>query len=75
MLSEQQINTEQLSLQCNEAVAQTRQLEQIVEEACRHVPELEIATELPVGMQIHKLASGFCKAMEEATRIQLDLNL
>jgi len=47
----------------------------MVEEACHHVPELEIATDLPVGVKIHKLASGFCEAKEEAMRIQLDLNL
>ena len=75
MLSEQRINIEQLSLQRNEAVAQNQQLEQIVEEACHRVLELENATDLPIGMWIHKLASGFHEAKEEATRIQLDLNL
>jgi len=50
-------------------------LEQIIKEACRRIPELEIAVDLPVGIQIHKLASGFHEEKEEETRIQLDLNL
>jgi hypothetical protein len=64
-----------LSLQRDEAVAQNQQLEQIVGEACCRAPELEIAADLPVGIRIHKLASGFREAKEEATRIQLALNL
>lgn len=56
-------------------MAQNQQLEKNIEEACHYVPELEIVTDLPVGMWIHKLASGFREAKEEATRIQLDLNL
>jgi len=47
----------------------------MVEEACRHIPELEIMIELLVGLRIDKLASGFHKEKEEATRVQLDLNL
>jgi len=47
----------------------------MVEEACHCVLELEIVTDLPVGLRIHRLASGFREAKEEATRIQLDLNL
>ena len=50
-------------------------MEQIVEEACHRVPELEIVTYLPVGVWIQKLASGFREAKEEEMRIQLDLNL
>ena len=46
-----------------------------MEEACRYAPELEIVTYLPIRVQIHKLASGFREAKEEAMRIQLDLNL
>jgi len=75
MLSKQKINIEKHSLQHNEALVQNQQLEQIVEEACRHAPQLEIATDLLVGVWIHRLASGFHEAKEEATRIQLDLNL
>ena len=56
-------------------VAQNQQLDQIVGEACCRTPELEIATDLPIRMRIHKLATGFHKVKEEATRIQLDLNL
>lgn len=50
-------------------------MEQIVEEACFPALELEIATDLQFGVQIHRLASGFREAKEEAKRIQLDLNL
>jgi len=64
-----------LSLQRDEVVAKNRQLEQTVEEACCHAPELEIAADLPLGIQIHKLDSGFYEAKEEAARIQLDLSL
>ncbi len=69
MLSEHRINIEQLSLQHDEAVAQTQQLEQIIEEACHRVPKLEIVADLLVGIRIHKLVSGFHEAKEEATRI------
>ena len=75
MLSEQRINIEQLSLHHDELLAQKQWLEQMVEEACCHVPELEIMTDLPIGVGIQKLASGFREAKEEATRIQLELNL
>lgn len=47
----------------------------MVEEAFRHILELEIMTDLLVGVWIHKLASGFREAKEEATRVQMDLNL
>ena len=57
ILSEQQINIEQLSLQCDGAVARNQQLQKMVEEACHRVTELEIVTDLPVGMWIHKLSS------------------
>ena len=75
MLSEQRINIEQLSLQHDEVLVQKQQLEKMVEEACRHVPKLEIVTDLPVRVRIHKLSSAFHEAKEEATRVQLDLNL
>lgn len=75
MLNEQWINIKKLSLQCDEALVQNQHQEKIVEEACHRTPELEIATNLLVGVRIHKLASGFHEAKEEATRIQLDLNL
>ena len=75
MLSKQRINIEQLSLQCDEVLVQNQQLEQIVEEAFRRAPELEIAIDLLVGVRIHTLASGFHEAKEEVMRIQLELNL
>lgn len=75
VLSEQRINIKQLSLQQDKAVVQSQQLEQLVGEACSHAPELEIVAELPVGIRIHKLASGFREAKEEAVRIQLVLNM
>lgn len=50
-------------------------MEKIVEEAFRHIPKLEISIDLPIGIQIQKLASGFCEAKDDAMRIQLDLNL
>lgn len=44
-------------------------------EACNRAPDLEIAEDLPVGIRIHKLASGFHEAKDEATKIQVALNL
>lgn len=41
----------------------------MVEEACHRAPDLEIMTNLPVGVRIRKLASGFHEEKEEATRI------
>lgn len=50
-------------------------MEQLVGEACSRDLALEIAADLPVGIRIHNLAIGFREAMEEATKIQLELNL
>lgn len=74
VLSEKQINVEQLSLQHDEAVAQNWQLEQIMVEACCRAPELKIAVDLRVDTRIHKFSNGFHEA-KYATRIQLALNL
>jgi len=74
-LSEQKINKEQLSQQHDELVAQTQGLEQVVDKACQNVLELVVPADLPIAEQIHKLASGFHGAKEEATRVQLELNL
>ena len=74
VLSKQRINIEQLTLQWDEAVAQSQQVEQVVREACSHAPKLEIATDSPVGIRIHKLASGFREAKEETVKIQLELS-
>jgi len=49
-------------------------VEQVVREACSHAPKLEIATDSPVGIRIHKLASGFREAKEETVKIQLELS-
>ena len=56
-------------------MAQNQHLEQIIEEVCCRILELEIAIDLAVGMWIHQLASGFCEAKEEATRIPLELKM
>ena len=66
---------EQLNRQCDEIVVQTQGLAQAVDDAYRTVPELVVPTDLLVGERIHRLAGGFHEAKEEATRIQLDLNL
>jgi len=66
---------EQLSQYHDELVAQTQGLEKAVENACRNILELVIPTDLPVAERIHRLATRFCEAKEEATRVQLDLNL
>ena len=50
MLRKQRINIDHLSLQRDEVLAQNQQLEKMVEEACCHVPELEIAIDLPFGV-------------------------
>ena len=75
VLNEQRINIEQLSLQWDEAVAQSQQLEHLVGEACLRVPELEIVADLPIDIQIHKLAIGFRVAKEEAVKIKLELSM
>ena len=48
VLSEQKINIEQLSLQHNELVSQNQQLEQLVDDTCRHVPDLAIPIDIPI---------------------------
>ena len=50
MLNKQRINIEQLSLQREEVLVQKQQLEKMLEEACHRVPELEIMTNLLVGV-------------------------
>lgn len=66
---------EQLSLQHDELVSQNQRLVQKVDDACRRVLEMAIAVDLPVEVWIHSLASGAHDANEEATNVQLELNL
>lgn len=48
---------------------------QTVDDACRRVPKLAIATDLLVEVQIHSLAIEVHDVREETTRVQLKLNL
>lgn len=41
-----------------EAISQSKKIIQVVEDACRMVPELVILEEEPVEVRIHKLAIG-----------------
>lgn len=75
VMSEQKINMEQLSLQCDELVAQTRGLEQAVEEACSSIPELVVLVELPTTERIHRLAARVREARDDTMKVQLELNL
>ena len=45
VLSEQRINMEQLSVQCDEVVSQNRQMVQVIKEARQMVPKLAILVE------------------------------
>jgi len=47
----------------------------VVDDAYRTIPKSAVPIDLLEGKKIHRLASGFREAKEEATRIQLDLNL
>jgi len=69
VLNEKKFNIEQLSLQCDELVSQNQQIMQTVDETCQPVLELSIATNLPIEMWIHCLASGVCSVREETTRV------
>ena len=69
VLSKQHINIEQLSLQCNEAVEQNKQIMQVVEEACQMVPELAIPEDAEADEQVYKLATGVCDACTELAKV------
>ena len=56
-LDEKKIIMEQLSLQHDKLVSQNQQLVQVVDNACRSVPELAILADLPVEVRIHRLAT------------------
>lgn len=65
VISEQWINNKQMALQRKFSIAtktevtnQRKCILQVVEEACRMVPELAISEEKPVEVRIHKLATG-----------------
>ena len=60
---------EQLSLQCDELVSQNQQLVQVVDDTYRCVSELAILVDLPVEVQIHRLATRIPKAREEMTKV------
>ena len=66
-MSEQHIDIEQLALQRNEVVEQNKKIMQVVEEACRMVPELDIQAKEPVEARVCKLATGVCDAQAEMT--------
>lgn len=56
-------------------MAQNRKIVQVVEEACKMVPELTIQAEEPVEAGVRKLATGVCDARVEMARVQLEMNL
>lgn len=69
VLSEKNINLEQLSLQRDSLVAQNQGLEQVMEEACSSILELAMSTELPTMEKIHQLAAGVRRTHEEAAKV------
>ncbi len=48
-----------------EATKQSKRIMQVIEEACRMVPELAIPEEEPIEVGIHKMATGVCDAHTE----------
>jgi len=48
---------------------------QVVDDACQSVQELAILANLPMEVQIHRLATGVREAKEETTKVPLELNL
>jgi len=82
VISEQRINNEKMALQRDSAIAtvtvetnRNKRITQVVEEACRIVPELAIPEEELVEVHVRKLATGVHDAHTEMARIQLELNL
>ena len=82
VISEHQINNEQMALQINakvaaktEATNQIKHIMQVIEEACQMVPELAISKEELIEVHIHKLAIGVHDTHTEVARVQLELNL
>lgn len=69
------LNLEQISLQHDNLVAHTQGLEHAMEEAYSSILELAMLMVLPTAEKIHQLAAGVRKAQEEATKVQLELNL
>lgn len=47
----------------------------MVDDACHYVLELAIPANIPVEVQIHKLATRVHEAREETIKVQLELNL
>lgn len=75
VLCEQKTNLEQLSLQCDNLVTQNQGLEQAMEEAYSSILELVVTATLPTTENIHQLETGVHKTQEEATKVQLELNV
>lgn len=71
-----------MALQRNAAIAaeakatsQNKKIIEVVEEACRIVPELAILEEEPVEVHICKLATGVRDTWMEMAQVYLELNL
>jgi len=75
VLNEQKINMEQLILQCDELVSQNQQLVHVIGNTYRSIPELAIPADVPAEVWIHRLVARVREAMEETTKVQLELNL
>ena len=58
-----------------EVTNQNKCIVQVVEEACRMVPELAIPEEESVEVRIRKLATGVRNTWTKMARVQLELNL
>lgn len=69
VMSEQQINIENLSLQQDDVVAQNLQLVQVIEEAFQMVSELAIQAKEPAEARIWKLATGVHEVREEMDKL------
>ena len=58
-----------------EVTNQNNHIMQVMEEACRMVPELAIPKEEPFEVCVCKLATGVHDARIEMSRVKLELNL
>lgn len=54
---------------------QSKKIMQVIEEACRMVPELAVPKEELVKVRIHKLATRVHDTQNEMVWVQLELNL
>ena len=72
---EHKANLEHVSLQQDDLISHTQEVEQVVMATSSKVPKLAIPAELPTTNKIHHMATGFRTTQEEAAKASSDLNL